>query len=66
MMMMMMMEILNRIPYSRILDQLMVVRNGSDILLHLALQSFMDLGLLDDPPSDIPIQCFLPPCFYFQ
>jgi hypothetical protein len=26
----------------------------------------MDLGLLDDPPIDIPIKCFLPPCLYFQ
>jgi hypothetical protein len=36
-------------------------------LLHLlALQSCVDLCLLDDPPPDIPIQCFLPPCLYFQ
>jgi hypothetical protein len=32
----------------------------------LALQSFMDLGLLDDLPLEIPIKCFLPPCLYFQ
>jgi hypothetical protein len=36
------------------------------LFLPLALQSFMDLDLLDDPPSDIPIMCFLPPCLYFQ
>jgi hypothetical protein len=35
-------------------------------LLPLTRQSFMDLGLLDDPPPDIPITCFLPPCLYFQ
>jgi hypothetical protein len=36
-------------------------------LFHLlALQSCVDLCLLDDPPPDIPIQCFLPPCLYFQ
>jgi hypothetical protein len=24
----------------------------------------MDLGLLDDPPPNIPIMCFLPPLLY--
>jgi hypothetical protein len=32
----------------------------------LALQSVMDLGILDDPPPDIPFKFFLPPCLYFQ
>jgi hypothetical protein len=35
-------------------------------LLLLALQSFTDLGILDDPLPDIPIKCFLPPCLYFD
>jgi hypothetical protein len=36
------------------------------ILPPLPLQSFMDLGLLYDPPPDIPITFFLPPRLYFQ
>lgn len=30
-------------------------------LLLLALQSVMDIGLLHNPPPDIPFKCFLPP-----
>jgi hypothetical protein len=36
------------------------------LLLPLALQTFMDHDLVDDPLPDIPIMCFLPPCLYFQ
>jgi hypothetical protein len=43
-----------------------LVQFSVSILLLLALQSFMDLGLLDDPRPDIPIKCFLPPCLYFS